>query len=213
MNKITFKRHVFSAVIALGVAVLPGNISAAEADEECSQEILLSYFPNVFVSDTLSRFNVPKDQWDVIKKELAARDKDIIKQVETKASKLTPNPLKDPQQRQAAVKLFRDTLLENFSAVLKAHGVTDDKQIQSMLDDIQQQKAKRFARCMEKQRGNQPMKSSSAPAMMKNLNDDSDDDSDDDMDDSDDNMNDSDNDDSDTDSNNVIDSDTMPATK
>lgn len=150
----TIKRILLSSLIALGALVLPSQVNAAAVmdDEECSQEILLSYFPPVFVSDTLVRFKVPADQHDAIKKELASRDKEIIKQVEAKANKQTPNPLKDPQQRQAAVKLFRDTLLENFTAVLKAHGVTDEKQIQLMLDDIQQQKAKRFARCMEKQR-------------------------------------------------------------
>jgi hypothetical protein len=154
-----FKRHVLGTLIAVGATILlPTQVSAAPAavDEECSQEILLSYFPGVFVSETLVRFNVPKDQHEAIKKELAVKDKDIIKQVEAKANKQTPNPLKDPQQRQAAVKLFRDTLFENFSAVLRAHGVTDDKQIQAMLDDVQQQKAKRFARCMEKQRAQRP---------------------------------------------------------
>lgn len=158
MDMMKFKRHVLGTLIAVGATVLPTQVSAAPAavDEECSQEILLSYFPGVFVSETLVRFNVPKDQHEAIKKELAVKDKDIIKQVEAKANKQTPNPLKDPQQRQAAVKLFRDTLFENFSAVLRAHGVTDDKQIQAMLDDVQQQKAKRFARCMEKQRAQKP---------------------------------------------------------
>jgi hypothetical protein len=70
--------------------------------------------------------------------------------VEEKASKMDPNPLKDPSQRQAAVKLFRDTLFEVFSGVLNEHGVTDEQKVRAMLDDIQHQKAVRFAQCMEK---------------------------------------------------------------
>lgn len=188
-----FKRQLLCTLIAIGVSTLPSHIIAATPveDEDCSQEILLSYFPGVFVDETLTRFNVPKNQTDAIKKELAARDKEIIKQVEAKAAKMDPNPLKDPQQRQAAVKLFRETLLENFSAVMKAHDIKDDKQIQAMLDDIQQQKAKRFARCMENQRNKQGAQSAAASpksAAASAMNDGDEDDSDDQDDEDDDEM-------------------------
>lgn len=143
-----WKKTVLSVLLGVGALTFPNTAQTAEQKEECSKEILLAYFPQVFVNETLARFNVPKDQWDAINKELSAKDKEIIKLVEAKAEKMTPNPLKDPQQRQVAVKIFRETLLENFSNVMKAHGVTDDKQIQAMLDDIQKQKAERFARCM-----------------------------------------------------------------
>lgn len=142
---------VFCLILTMGACFLPVG-GFATGDDECAKEILLAYYPGIFVEETLGKFNVPKEEWPAIVKELGERDKQIIKQVESKASQMTSNPLKDPQQRQAAVKLFRDTLLENFAEVMRAHGVNDDKQIQAMLDDIQQQKAKRFARCIEKQR-------------------------------------------------------------
>lgn len=151
VKKHVWTKWILSLFLSLGIFGLGSLVSAVEQSDDCSKEILLAYFPTVFVNDTLSRFNVPKDQWEAIDKELSERDKGIIKIVESKAEKINPNPLKDPQQRQVAVKIFRETLLENFSAVMKAHGVKDDKQIQSMLDDIQQQKAKRFSQCMEKQ--------------------------------------------------------------
>lgn len=138
--------------MACGSFSVVGSLSGAEqAADECSRELLLAYFPEPFVKETLKKFNVPQDQWDAIQKDLSSKDKDVIKTVESKASQMDPNPLKDPQARQAAVKLFRETLLQVFSDVMKAHGVNDDKQIQSMLDDVQQQKAQRFAKCMQKQ--------------------------------------------------------------
>ena len=118
--------------------------------EDCSHELLISYFPKVFVQETLKKFNVPQDKWDAIINELGEKDKLVIKTVEEKAASLDPNPLKDPKLRQDAVKLFRETLTNIFSSTLKAQGITDEKQIQDMLDDIQQQKAKRFASCMSK---------------------------------------------------------------
>jgi hypothetical protein len=117
---------------------------------ECSKEFLISYFPASIVGPALEKFNLPKDKLASITKDLSETEKSIISQVEEKASKITPNPLKDPQQRQVAVKIFRETLLEIFTGVLNKNGVTDGKQIQAMLEEIQQQKAKKFADCLDK---------------------------------------------------------------
>lgn len=156
MNKIGLKKVIAIGILSLGVfstqlsADTPG--SAADAVDECSKELLLAYFPKTFVNETLKKFKVPENQWDAINKELAEKDKDVIKTVEERAAKINPNLLRDPQQRQAAVKIFRETLFDVFSKIMKEHGVTDDKQIQDMLDDIQKQKALRFKQCMEKHR-------------------------------------------------------------
>lgn len=129
--------------------------------DECSRELLISYFPKVFVTETLKKYNVPQEKWETIANDLALKDKEVIKTVEEKAAKLNPNPLKDPQQRQAAVKLFRETLTDLFAGTMKANGVTDEKQISEMLNDIQQQKAKRFAMCMQKLSQGAPKEGSS----------------------------------------------------
>ena len=109
-------------------------------------------FPAPIVNETLKRFNVPQDKWAGITKSLSNKDKEVVKIVEGKAAGMNPNPLKDPQQRQGAVKLFRETLLQVFTDALKENGLTDTDKFQAMLDDIQQQKAKKFAMCMEKQK-------------------------------------------------------------
>lgn len=150
INRLILK--VSTALLVAGTCLLPVHNWATIDQDECSQEILLSYFPIVFVKETLKKYNIPQERWDSISKNLIARDKEIIKIVESKAAKMDPNPLKDPQHRQEAVKLFRETLADNFTAVMNANGIQDNRQIQAMLDDIQQQKAKRFTRCMEQQK-------------------------------------------------------------
>ncbi len=161
MKSISVKKKI--ALFLVGISLIPGfsfadknNYTEARTEavgsDDCSRELLLAYFPRVFVNETLKKFNVPSDKWDRINKGLTEKDKEVIKIVEDKASKLNPNPLKDPQQRQTAIKIFRETLLQLFSDVMKSNGVSDDTQIQAMLDDIQQRKAERFAQCMEKQK-------------------------------------------------------------
>jgi hypothetical protein len=147
------KAQIFTCLTTLCLGLGPFTVGhAAETSvDECSKELLLAYFPEPFVVETLKKFNVPEDKWGTISKDLVSKDKEVVKIVEDKAATMDPNPLRDPQARQAAVKLFRDTLLGLFTDVLKANGITDEKQIQEMLDDVQQQKAQRFAKCMQKQ--------------------------------------------------------------
>lgn len=171
MKKNMFKQSMIG--FALGVATLmaPCAVSAAvpAGVDECARELLLSYFPEPIVTDTLKRFSIPQDKWEGITSTLSRKDKEVVKMVEQKAAAMNPNPLKDPQQRQAAVKLFRETLLQVFSDALKENGITDTSNFQAMLDDIQQQKAKKFAMCMEKQ------KSQAQQAMADDEDDDGDD--------------------------------------
>lgn len=160
----TIKLFALAAILGVGTfQAAPVVANVSDTIDECSKELLIAYFPEVFVKETLKKFNVPQSSWAPITQELHGKEADIIKMVEEKAEKMKENPLKDPKQRQEAVKIFRETLLQVFSGVMKKNGVTDDKQIQSMLDDIQQQKAKRFAQCMEKHK-NQAKQQPSTPA-------------------------------------------------
>ncbi len=194
MKKVVLKRQLLSFVVSMCACFASANAAAETSianenssslkDSDCSKDLLLAYFPESFVKETFTKFNVPKDKWSALIKGLNDKDKEVIRVVEDKASKMTPNPLKDPQQRQLAVKLFRETLLEIFSNVMKANGVTDDTQISSMLDDIQQQKAKRIAMCIKKD--SDANKSDSDDLDDDDDDDDYDDDDDDDDDDLDD---------------------------
>jgi len=158
MNHKTFNKQVKTLLCGLGMYLIangahadtvpmPVSSSVPVGETMMSDACLLSFYPEEFVNITLERNNVPKDQWVQINKELAA--KDVIGQVEAKAARMTPNPLKDTQQRQAAVPLFRQTLFDNFAEVLRAHGITDNIKIQAMLDDVQAQKAKNVADCIK----------------------------------------------------------------
>lgn len=142
---------VLSALIVLGTfAVSAVAQDTFASTQNCSKETLMSFFPPSIVKSTLESHDVPKDQWEAILKDLAVKDKQLIQEVEAKAAKLTPNPLKEmtsPGQRSAAVKLFRETMLESFTLVMNAHGIDDPEEIAEMLDDVQDERAKVFDRC------------------------------------------------------------------
>lgn len=142
-------KNFIALAACFGAIASPMNGFAAQ-DEECPKELLMSYFPAKFVGVTLSKNNIPADKIELIQKELAEKDKEVVQAVEEKAAKMDPNPLKDPAQRDQAKKIFRETLYDLFAGVLNKNGITDSGQIHTMLDDIQRQKAEQFAKCVEK---------------------------------------------------------------
>lgn len=144
------KRHIFTLMTGAFVLFNPLSLMAAGDAKECSKEMLMSYFPEEYVKQTLDKFSIPQAQRAGIINELSEKDHLVISTVEERAAKMDPNPLRDPQHRKTAVKLFRDTLYDLFSQVMQAHGVNDKEKIAQMLDYMQQQKAKAFASCMDK---------------------------------------------------------------
>lgn len=126
-----------------------GQFTPPQVDEQCI-EVLISYFPKTIVTEVLTQNKIDADKVPAIVDDLAKKSNNVIKTVQEKASKMDPNPLKDPSMHEQTGKLIREAVLEIFSSVLKANGVTDDKQIQALSDAIQQKKATLFAECMEK---------------------------------------------------------------
>lgn len=159
------KKHLVSICLGAMALIMPISGFSTEENNQCSKEMLMSYFPESFVAKTLEKFKVPQAQRSAIIKELSTKDREVVPKVEERAGKMTPNPLKDPKMRQESVKIFRDTLYELFSGVMNTHGVTDKDQIQSMLDDLQQQKAKQFAACIELHKKQVQDESSNTPNM------------------------------------------------
>lgn len=118
---------------------------------KCTKEELMTFFPQQIVQSVLLKANVSKEQASEIAQELSHKDRELAKVVEEKAAKLEPNPFKDLSQRDLAVRIYRETLYEIFAKVLKAHGVSDEDQIQVLLDAVQVEKSKLFIECIRKQ--------------------------------------------------------------
>lgn len=118
---------------------------------KCTKEELMTFFPQPVVQSVLIQANIPQEEATEIAKELSYKNTDLVKQVEEKASKLNPNPFKDLSQRDLAIRIYRETLYEVFAKVLKAHGVTNEDQIQTLLDEMQVAKSKLFIDCIRKQ--------------------------------------------------------------
>jgi hypothetical protein len=118
---------------------------------KCTKEELMIFFPQQIVQSILTKAKLPPEQVSSIAEELSQKDRELAKIVEEKAAKLESNPFNDLSQRDLAIKIYRETLYEVFAKVLKAHGVTDEDQIQALLDEMQTAKSKLFIECIRKQ--------------------------------------------------------------
>ncbi len=68
-----------------------------------------------------------------------------------KAALLEPNPFNDFSQRYTAIKIYRETLYEVFARTMNDHGITNEDQIQTLLDEMQQAKSKLFVDCIKRE--------------------------------------------------------------
>ncbi len=117
----------------------------------CTKEELMTFFPQQVVQYVLKKAHIPQEQASGIAADLSQKDRELAKIVEEKAAKLDPNPFKDLSQRDLAIKIYRETLYEVFAQVLKSHGITNEDQIQTLLDEMQAAKSKLFIECIRQQ--------------------------------------------------------------
>jgi len=142
-------------LLILIVLGLPGQYifsEELEQDENCSKDLILSYFPENIVNTVLMSYRVPQNSWASINEELHDQDEMILSKVEAKTSQMNPNPLNDPALKAVAVNIFRETLYETFGDVMNKYGIDDEDQIQAMMDEIQYKKAEHFKKCIDKRK-------------------------------------------------------------
>ncbi len=203
MKNLKKNRWALSAAALLLTMVTPAVVGAAEVSsagdadvrKECSRELLMVFFPESIVKGTLKKYNVPESKWDGITKSLAAKDRNIMKDIEDSAGQMSPNPIRDPQVR---VKMLREKLLQVFTAAMSENGMTDSSQFQAMVDEIQKEKVNKYQMCLQTRKPEMMKESSGAAAMKGEEENDDDTDADDDEEDGyDDEEDDNDQDDSD----------------
>lgn len=130
----------------------------------CSKEELMSFFPQPVVQAVLLQAKFSNEEAAAISKELSQKNPDLVKMIDEKASKMDPNPFKDLSQRDQGLKIYRETLYEVFSKVLKVHGIADEDQAHALLEEIRASKSKHFIECIRKQQTSSfPSPSQTAP--------------------------------------------------
>lgn len=156
----TAQNYVYAQVLL--TCLCCGTLVAVDSEHEdssmvsvenitCSKETLMTFFPRPVVKAVLMQNKVSEEEAQQIAQELSQKDQEVVKQVEVKASEMNPNPFSDLAYRNTAIKLFRETLYEVFAKVLKAHQITDENQIQHILEDMQAAKGKLFVECIKKE--------------------------------------------------------------
>ena len=152
------KQIIFCLCYAHAISMVCSVSLQAETTEvvlsnsmKCTKEELMRFFPEQLVQSILSKAHLPKEQAEAIAQDLSKKDQELAKLVEEKSSQIEPNPFKNLSQRDLAIKIYRETLYEVFAKVLKSHGVTNEDQIQTLLDELQEARSKLFIECIRHQ--------------------------------------------------------------
>lgn len=114
----------------------------------CSKEELLSFFPQPVIEFVLVQAHFSQEEAARIAQELSQKDGELRKLVEKKAAEVSPNPFQNSSQREIASKIYQETVYEVFAGILKTHGITDDRQIRSLLEEMRIIQSKLFVDCI-----------------------------------------------------------------
>jgi len=118
----------------------------------CTKEELMKFFPQPIVKNVLIvDGHLSEVDAEAISKELAVKDSGMSQLVDKKAAQYQPNPFGDPSQRDKAIKIYQEVLFEEFSNVLKEHGMKDEQQMRHLLDEIRSTKSQLFIDCIRQQ--------------------------------------------------------------
>lgn len=129
-----------------------GELRGAETKEiECTKEELLSFFPKQIVQKVLLQFQIPAAQAAEVAEELAIKNHELIQMVEQRAAALTPNPFKDPTQREKAIQIYQDVLHDVLAEALRSHAVAGEEKIDLYLQEIRKVKSQMFVQCIRSQ--------------------------------------------------------------
>lgn len=148
-------RYLFFQSFFIALVAFAGLLADDQSDlsryPKCSKEELMMFFPQPIVKNVLINAQVSKTDAEEIASELANKDRRMAKIVDEKASHYSPNPFKDLSQRDQAIKIYQETLFEVFANVLKSHGIKDENQIHSLLEEVRTIKSKMFIECIRQQ--------------------------------------------------------------
>lgn len=128
------------------------NCTAVTVDadrlKKCTKEELVNFFPEKIVQRVLVENGLSEENAKKIANQLSLQDLTLIKAVEEKAYKMNSNALSDLSQREKAVEIYAQTVHELFVKTLKPYDITDDAQIQKMLDEIKIERSQLFIECL-----------------------------------------------------------------
>ncbi len=123
------------------------SLVAYDASPPCFRILESNYFEPGALYQALSLHHVIQSQWNLIYQDLAKRSRDIPKIVKDKASRLSPNPLQDPYNKDVAVQILHDALYSLFVDVLRIHNITNESDIKNMFDYILSRKPEALQQC------------------------------------------------------------------
>lgn len=122
--------------------------TSSENNIECSKEELMQFFPQKLVRSVLIKTDMSPAKVTTITIMLSQKDSELSRTIESESEKLDENLMTHVSQREAAAKIYRETLYQVFSKVMNENGITDPDQIQKLLDELQEARSKLFLDCI-----------------------------------------------------------------
>jgi len=131
--------------ISLGL-LATAEIAVAEVPA-CYRDLELNFFRANLVNETLSMHSISQSNWNLINQELQRNVRRVPEIVRARAKQMIPNPLDTPFDREIALQLLQEVLLEVFSETLSLFQITNQNKVEEMFQYIREQQIERLTHC------------------------------------------------------------------
>jgi hypothetical protein len=125
--------------------ILP--VCAYEDVPACFRKLETQFFTEKNVMDALESFYIYQSQWVPIWTDLARRTKDAVPMIRDRAKKERKNPLEHPFNAKRAKEILLEVQREIFVKTLNAWRIWDERTINGMFANIQEDNKKRLEEC------------------------------------------------------------------
>lgn len=119
-----------------------------EQVKKCTKEELINFFPAQIVEKILIENHLSQADAQKVAVLLSHQDLELIRSVEAKVYNLDMGALNDLSSREKAVEIYTETIRDLFSKTVQPYGIVDPKQIQTMLDQIKDERSQLFVGCL-----------------------------------------------------------------
>jgi hypothetical protein len=141
-------KNLSASLLILFLCVLSKGWSFVQDPNPCLRNLQQNFFREAVVTEALSFYNIPQGLWVPINNDLKVASARVPEQMKRMTSRMVPNPLEYPFQREVVAKLLKQALFEAFLSAMTNNNMVERPTVDMIFDYIFYRQAPFLISCL-----------------------------------------------------------------
>lgn len=137
----------FFVLFSLADMLFAKNVPPISSSHSCYEELQTHFFERNLVLQALSLYQIPQGLWEKISQTLELKSYQISNKIKKMTSRLVPNPLDYPMQKEAAAQLLYQVLKDTLYETMTEYQVNERPTSDFVFDYIFERQFSKFLSC------------------------------------------------------------------